>query len=98
MNTFNIIDLQVQFGFDQIVNLPTQGGKILDLFVTNRPDMFNLQVGQFLISTKHNALIVNVKFVIKRTFQSAPRNCVQIRDYTPFSCGLLRQSPAIGMD
>ena len=57
--------------------------------------MFNLQVGQSLISTKHKALIVNVKFVIKRTFQSVPRNSVQMRDYTPFSCGLLRKSPAI---
>ena len=57
--------------------------------------MFNLQVGQSLISTKHKALMVNVKFVIKRTVQSAPRNSVQIRDYTPFSCGLLHQSQAI---
>ena len=39
--------------------------------------------------------MVNVKSVITRTFQSAPRKSVQIRDYTPFSCGLLRQSLAI---
>ena len=39
--------------------------------------------------------MVNVKSVITRTIQSAPRKSVQIRDYTPFSCGLLRQSIAI---
>ena len=62
--------------------MPTHGANISDVFVTNRPDLFDLKVGQSLISTKHKALIVN-----DRSDKS-----VQIPTNTPLTANLLQQS------
>ena len=90
LNTLNMRDLQTQFGFEQMVNLRTDGGNILDLFITNRPDMFNVQVEQSLISTKHKAIITNAKSIITQTGLGAHRKSIQISDYMLFSSNLLR--------
>ena len=40
--SLNTNDLQTELGFDQIVNFPTHVDNILDVFVTNRLDLFDL--------------------------------------------------------
>ena len=57
----NTTDLQSLYGLDQIVNVATHIDNILDQFITNRLDLFVVQVAQSLVKTKHKALIVNSK-------------------------------------
>ena len=57
----NTVELQLQQGLEQIVKVPTYNKNILDQFITNRPDLFNVQVAHSLIKTKHKARIINSK-------------------------------------
>ena len=61
LNKLDTTALQTQQGLDQIVNVPTHNDNILHQFLTNRPDLFTVQVAQSLIKTKHKALIINSK-------------------------------------
>ena len=90
LNSLNTNDLQTELGLDQIVNLPTHGANILDAFVTNSPDLFDLKIGQSLIITKHKALIVNDRSTKIQPVQYAARKSVQIRNYIPLTSNLLQ--------
>ena len=50
-------------GFEQLVQMPTHNSNILDKFLTNRPDLFDIQVVQSLIKTKHKAVVINTSKV-----------------------------------
>ena len=97
LNTLNNSDIPTHLGLDQIVNLPIHGVNLLDLCITNRPDMFNLQVGQSLISTKRKAVVVNAKSAIIQTNQCTHRQSMQVREYSPLTVRLLRQSLAVNI-
>ena len=55
-------ELQTVLGLDQLVNKSIHCNYIIDVILTNRPDMFNVEVGQSLLKTKHKALFINAKF------------------------------------
>ena len=75
--------LQSLYGLDQIVNVPTHNNNILDKFITNRPDMFVVQVMQSLVKTKHKALIVNSKAECVQDVARPGRTVVQLWHYPP---------------
>ena len=52
LNLLNTNNLQTKLGFDHIVNLPMHGANILDVFVTNRPYLFDLKMGQSLLTLR----------------------------------------------
>ena len=60
INKLNTVELQLQQGLEQIIKVPTHKN-IIDQFITNRPDLFNVQVAQSLVKTKHKAIIINSK-------------------------------------
>ena len=93
-NKLNTDQLQTQHGLDQIVNNPTHNNNILHVFITNRPDLFDVQVGQSLIKTEHKALIVNSRIDCNAAKQRTPRRRVHVLDYNPVSANLLRQTLA----
>ena len=43
LNKLNTDQLQTQLGLDQFVNNPTHNNNILDVFITNRPDLFDVR-------------------------------------------------------
>ena len=49
LNKLNTVELQLQKGLVQIVKIQTHNKTILDQFITNRSDLFNVQVAQSLI-------------------------------------------------
>ena len=59
LNKLNTVELQRQQGLKQIVKVPTHNKNIFDQFITNRLGLFNVLVAQFLVKTKHKALIIN---------------------------------------
>ena len=59
LNELRTAELQSQLGLDQLVDKPTHCNDIINVFLTNMPDMFNVDVGQSLLKTKHNALVIN---------------------------------------
>ena len=69
LNRLDTTEIQTQQGLDQIVNLPTDNNNILDQFLTNRPDLFTVQVVQSLVKTKHKALIINSKLDCAKAVQ-----------------------------
>ena len=76
LNKLNTDQLQTQLGLDQIVNNPTHNNNIIDVFITNRQDLFDVQVGQSLIKTEHKALIVNSRIDCNAAKQRTPRRRV----------------------
>ena len=76
------------------MNVPTHNNNTLDVLLTNRPDLFDVQVGQSLVKTQHKVLIVNSKAEKSECVRYAPRHRVQVLDYDPLSAGLLRQTLA----
>ena len=89
LNRLSANDLQSLYGLDQIVNVPTHNNNILDKFITNRPDMFVVQVMQSLIKTKHKALIVNFKADCVQDVPRPGRTVVQLWDDTSAATCLL---------
>ena len=82
-------------GLDQVVNNPIHNNNILDVFLTNRPDLFIVQVGQSLIKTKHDALIVNSRTDCTDSTQRTKCHRVQILNYNLVLSYLLHQALAL---
>ena len=62
--------------------MPTHNNNILDKFLTNRPDLFDIQVMQSLIKMKHKAVVINtLKVPLVKSY--APRMKVCVRQYSP---------------
>ena len=76
LNKLNTDQLQTQLGLVQIVNNPTHNNNILDVFITNRQDLFDVQSGQSLIKTEHKASIVNSRIDCNAAKQRTPRRRV----------------------
>jgi len=51
--------LECDFGLTQLVYIATHGSNILDKCFTNRPDIYNVDVLNSLLKTKHKALYVH---------------------------------------
>ena len=49
----------VDFGLSQIVSHPTRKGNILDIFLTNRPDIFNSHVAKSVLKSDYYAVYIN---------------------------------------
>ena len=90
LKRLNTTDLQSLYGLDQIVNVATHNDNILDQFITNRLDLFVVQVAQSLVKTKHKALIVNSKAECAHAMLRPSRTIVQLWSYTPTAASLLR--------
>ena len=59
LNQFNYNTILVDFGLAQIVTEPTRNANILDVFMTNRPDLFNCYVAKSVLKSDHYAVYVN---------------------------------------
>lgn len=59
LNTLDYSSLLVNFGFSQIVTSPTRNANLLDVFITNRPDLFSCTVARSLVTSDHLAVFVN---------------------------------------
>ena len=94
LNKLNNDQLQTQLGLDQIVNNPTHNNNILDVFITNRPDLCDVQVGQSFIKTEHKALIVNSRIDCNAAKQRTLRRRVQVLNYNPVAANLFLQTLA----
>ena len=78
---------------NEIVNVATHNDNILDQFITNRSDLFVVQVAQSLVKTKHKALIeINLKAECAHAMPRPSRTIVQLWNYTPMAASLLRQA------
>ena len=51
LNKLSTGQLQTQLGLVQIMNVPTHNNNILNVLLTNRPDLLDVQVGQSLVKT-----------------------------------------------
>ena len=94
LNKLNTVELQLQQGLEQIVKVPTHNKHILDQFITNRPDLFNVHVAQSLVKTKHKALIIISKADCVQANSHPQRAMIEICNYTPLTSCLLRQELA----
>ena len=61
------------------------------IFLTNRLDLFSVQVAQSLVKTKHKTLIINSKYCAKAV-KRLQRTTVKLLDYTPVVYCYLRQA------
>jgi len=59
LNQLNVSSLLVDFGLDQIVTVPTRKHNILDVFITNRPDLFSCTVARSVLTSDHFAVYIN---------------------------------------
>jgi hypothetical protein len=59
LNSLDVVNLATDHGLVQMVDQPTHGNNILDKFLTNRPDLFNINLLTSSIKTKHKAILVN---------------------------------------
>ena len=57
-NSFNTDFLEVDYGMSQLVTKATHGNNIIDKYFTSRPDLFQVDVFNSLIKTKH--LVVHI--------------------------------------
>lgn len=57
MNNLDTLFLGTNYGFSQIVEAPTHGNRIIDMFFINRPDLYRIIVSISVIKTKHKAVI-----------------------------------------
>ena len=58
LNQLKTIDLETDYGLNQLVSAPTHQGHILDKFFTSDADLFQVVVVDSSIRTKHKALII----------------------------------------
>ena len=70
-------------GFVQIIIIPTHENNITEKFITNRPDLFSVQVMQSLAKTKHKAVLVNCDKPADNMRSVQPRHTVEVRLYSP---------------
>ena len=56
-NNLDILFLGTNFGFSQLVEEPTHGNRIIDMFFINRPDLYYITVCKSVIKTKHKAVM-----------------------------------------
>ena len=89
LNGLRTAELQSQLGGDQLVDKPTHSNNIINVFLTNKPDMFNVEVGQSLLKTKHKALVIKAKFEVTKPMSAAKSEIVKVWEYTPSSASLL---------
>ena len=64
LNQLNYSSLMADFGLSQIVSHPTSKGNILDIFLTNRPDIFNRHVAKSVLKSDHYAVYINFVLVL----------------------------------
>jgi len=88
VNELNYSELLINFGFCQIVDVPTRGQNLLDVFITNRPDLFDCTVAKSILSTDHKALYINCIHddSIARLMQPrdpAPRHVIKCYNRSP---------------
>ena len=66
---------------------------MLDKFLTNRPDLFDVQVMQCFVKTKHKAVLVNCDKNTSNGYKTVtPRTTIDVRVYSPVVGILLCQS------
>ena len=59
LDQLNYGPLLVEFGMEQLVSTPTRIDKILDVFITNRVDLFSCNVARSVLKSDHFAVYVN---------------------------------------
>ena len=59
LNGLNCDNLTESFGLAQIVDKPTRGRRTLDVFYTNRPELFAVTVASSIVTSDHLAVYVN---------------------------------------
>jgi len=59
INKLPFDNVALNCGLVQIVDQPTHGTNILDKFYTNRPDLFNCEIVNSVMKTKHKTVLVN---------------------------------------
>jgi hypothetical protein len=57
-NNLDVGRIETDCGLSQLVNRSTRKANILDLFLTNRPELFQCTVVDSLVSSDHQAVIV----------------------------------------
>ena len=79
LNKLNTSEMQAELGLDHIIRAPTYNNNVLDrpTSVTNWPDLFSVSVGQSLIKTKHQTLIVNANGEPDISTGHAPRKFIR---------------------
>ena len=86
---------EAQLGFVQLVQSPTHNKSIIDKFLTNRPDLFDIQVMQSLVKSKHKSLLVNCDKLDRKDTNVNLRSKAGVRLYNPPAASLLNQASVI---
>ena len=82
LNGLRTVELQTQLGLAQLVDKSTHCNNIIDVFITNMPDMLSVEVGQSLLKTKLEALVTNAKFVDTKPMSAAKREIFKVLECT----------------
>jgi hypothetical protein len=64
-NDLDLDELYNSFALCQLVNCPTRGENILDLFITNQLNLFKVTVSEALVKSDHRAVYVNTNMHYK---------------------------------
>ena len=59
LNNFNYNHISESFDFSQIIDKPTRINKTLDVFLTNRPELFSVTVARSLLNSDHMLIYIN---------------------------------------
>ena len=88
---YNVI--LTDFGLSQLVNKPTRKDNILDVFITNRPDLFNCNVAKSVLKSDHLAVYVNCACAAssKRADSNTARKQVKCYNRSPADMARLVQ-------
>ena len=70
VNNLNIRSVLNQLSFTQLVNVPTRGQKILDVFITNAPNYWkHVKVVKSLVRSDHDMVITYPRDIVKQKEQ-----------------------------
>ena len=78
VNHLNVTRFETEAGMIQLVQEATHGKNVLDKFITNRPDLFDVKVTVSSIKTKHEAVTANLYNLVEPAAQG--RKSVKFSD------------------
>ena len=92
LNQMDSTKFETQLGFVQLVQSPTHNKSIIDKFLRNRPDLFNIQVMQSLVKTRHKSLLVSFNKLDRTDTNVKLRSKVVVWLCNPTAASLLNQA------
>ena len=73
LNKLNCANIAEGLGLHQIINKPTRGNRILDIFYTNRPELFCTTVARSLVHSDHLSLLTAAQVMTWLSLLFQPR-------------------------